>query len=100
MKRRLPALLTAVLMTLTLGACSSGKPPGTEEVRIGYFPNITHAQALVGKADGTFAAVASPEEIPGCRWFFETGEYGGLEYWMPVSYLAKRGVRMIQPIAE
>jgi NitT/TauT family transport system substrate-binding protein len=55
MKRRLPALLTAVLMTLTLGACSSGKSPGTEEVRIGYFPNITHAQALVGKADGTFA---------------------------------------------
>ncbi len=55
MKRRIPALFIAVLMTVTLGACSSGKSSGTQAVRIGYFPNITHAQALVGKADGTFA---------------------------------------------
>ena len=54
MKRRIPALITAALMTVTLASCSSGKGSGTEEVRIGYFPNITHAQALVGKADGTF----------------------------------------------
>jgi len=55
MKRRIPALLTALLMTVTLASCSSGQSSGTQTVRIGYFPNITHAQALVGKADGTFA---------------------------------------------
>src|SRR5580704_11954413 len=27
---------------------------GAEKIRVGYFPNITHAQALVGLADGTF----------------------------------------------
>lgn len=54
MRRKVPALLTAVLMTVTLASCSSGKSSGTDQVRIGFFPNITHAQALVGKADGTF----------------------------------------------
>jgi NitT/TauT family transport system substrate-binding protein len=27
---------------------------GSQKIRVGYFPNITHAQALVGLADGTF----------------------------------------------
>ena len=35
--------------------------------------------------------------MPGARWFFETDEYGGLEYWLPMEYVAKRGVRLIQP---
>lgn len=30
------------------------KTPNGHEIRVGYFPNITHAQALVGLADGTF----------------------------------------------
>jgi NitT/TauT family transport system substrate-binding protein len=33
------------------GTGGSGNAP----LRVGYFPNITHAQALVGNADGTFA---------------------------------------------
>ncbi len=49
---------------------------------------------------GSYRAALTLDELPGARWYLDTGEYGGLEYWMPVSYLAKRGVRMIQPIVE
>ena len=70
-QRRLLLALTAVLaLTLGLGACSSddsedaGSSSTTaapadggataETVRLGYFPNVTHAPALVGVAEGTF----------------------------------------------
>lgn len=46
---------------------------------------------------GTFRAAVALDDIPGARWYFETGEYGGLEYWLRISYAAKRGVRLIQP---
>ncbi|WP_050742111.1 ABC transporter substrate-binding protein [Symbiobacterium thermophilum] len=49
------------MVVLLLAGCSaaregseqSGAPPG--EVRIGYMPNLTHAQAVLGVAEGTFA---------------------------------------------
>ena len=47
--------------------------------------------------DGTFAAAKTPEEMPGLRWYFETGEYGGAEYWLPLSYCAGQGMRLIRP---
>ena len=34
---------------------------GKTEVRIGYFPNILHGQALVGRAQGTFRDAMGPE---------------------------------------
>ena len=46
---------------------------------------------------GSFRAVLSLDEAPGARWYFETGEYGGLEYWLRIEYAAKRGARLIQP---
>ena len=46
---------------------------------------------------GGFRAVLSLSEFEGARWYFETDHYGGLSYWMPLSYAAKRGVRLIQP---
>jgi NitT/TauT family transport system substrate-binding protein len=52
MKRFLPAALAASLLI----ACT-GKPPapaGPQTIRVGYFPNITHSQALVGLARGDF----------------------------------------------
>ncbi len=68
-RRRLPA--AAILAGLLLAACGSarsepdaaaddtpqaltGEPTGT--LRLGYFPNVTHAPAIVGVDDGTFAA--------------------------------------------
>ena len=49
----------AILLTLglVLAACSSGSasPGGTVELRLGYFPNLTHATAIVGVDEGIFA---------------------------------------------
>jgi NitT/TauT family transport system substrate-binding protein len=48
--RALP--LAAAVLVLALGCTreDEGRP-----LRLGYFPNITHAQALVGAVDGTFS---------------------------------------------
>ena len=46
--------------------------------------------------DGSFKEAASADELPGIRWFFETGEYGGMSYWMDLHYCAYRGMRMVR----
>ncbi|MFF4736010.1 aliphatic sulfonate ABC transporter substrate-binding protein [Streptomyces sp. NPDC001262] len=65
-RRTLAALAALPLLTLALGACgygsqkqadatataSSGRKLSANTVRIGYFPNITHATALVGDQEG------------------------------------------------
>ncbi len=49
-RRRLTATLLAALL---LPACGGGT--GEPTLRLGYFPNITHATALVGVEEGIFA---------------------------------------------
>ncbi len=49
-RRRMSASLVAALVAAACGG-SSGEPT----LRLGYFPNITHAAALVGVEDGIFA---------------------------------------------
>jgi NitT/TauT family transport system substrate-binding protein len=44
--------LAALALALAAG-CHGERPPGGP-FRLGWFPNVTHAQALVGLADGTF----------------------------------------------
>ncbi|TMW73468.1 aliphatic sulfonate ABC transporter substrate-binding protein [Alteribacter natronophilus] len=51
---RLFALLGSAVL-LFLSACSAGGGGGTEEVSIGYFPNLDHAAGIVGKEKGFFA---------------------------------------------
>ena len=46
---------------------------------------------------GAFRVARSLEDLPGAVWFLDTDKYGGMEYWMPLSYVAKRGVRLIEP---
>lgn len=46
-------LLAALLVPLLVPACGGGE--GSPSLRLGYFPNITHAAALVGVDDGIFA---------------------------------------------
>lgn len=48
--------LTLAAAVLALAGCSTNTPATNSKqvIRVGYFPNITHAQALVGLADGTF----------------------------------------------
>src|SRR5438309_11751772 len=55
---RVPVLL--MLAALALSAACSGKstanaPAAPTALRLGYFPNLTHAPAILGLADGTFA---------------------------------------------
>ena len=51
-----------VLLALLLAACGSAPATngGSVSVRLGYFPNMTHAVALVGVARGTFKAALGP----------------------------------------
>lgn len=48
-------LVAVMLMAGLAGACGRGGPsrPGAA-IRIGHFPNVTHAQALYGRATGSF----------------------------------------------
>ena len=64
----LPALVLALVALLALTACSRRETPAepsagagasaattpAAELRLGYFPNITHAPALIGVANGYF----------------------------------------------
>ena len=47
-----------------------------------------------------FIPIQTLDDIPGARWYPETDNYGGLEYWIPLKYAAGRGVRLIQPLAQ
>jgi len=45
----------ALALSLSLAACQRRDASPGAPLRLGYFPNVTHAQALVGAADGTFS---------------------------------------------
>ena len=47
--------------------------------------------------DGEYIEAHEPGDIPGARYYFETGYYGGMEYYMDLSYCARRGGRLIRP---
>ncbi|XXF78220.1 ABC transporter substrate-binding protein [Myxococcaceae bacterium GXIMD 01537] len=49
-------LLPALLVLLATVACKRGESDAQAPLRLGFFPNITHAQALVGTSEGTFAS--------------------------------------------
>jgi NitT/TauT family transport system substrate-binding protein len=44
-------------------AVTSGAKPPLAEVRLGYFPNITHAQAVLGVSSGDFATAVGPTKF-------------------------------------
>ena len=54
--RTLPnALAALVVLAACSGTSTSSGSNAPTDVRLGYFPNITHATALVGVANGTYA---------------------------------------------
>lgn len=72
-RRRLAGLVLATAMAGSLAACSSsaaspsGSPEGSTEsaqalktVRLGFFPNLTHAPALIGMQEGYFKDALKP----------------------------------------
>jgi NitT/TauT family transport system substrate-binding protein len=58
MRRLSPLLAVLALAALVGAACTSGDASsgraGAVKLRLGYFPNVTHAQPIVGLARGTF----------------------------------------------
>ena len=53
------------------------------------FERIRNKEAIFYLSeDGTFTQASAPDDLPGIRWFFETQEYGGMEYWMDIEYCA------------
>src|SRR5690242_18610341 len=75
MMRRFPtarragwSTLLLLAATFTSGGCNKGgngqqasTPPS--EVRIGYFANLTHAQAVLGVASGDFQSAVAPSKV-------------------------------------
>ena len=68
--RRLASLVAVAALTTSLAACGSDDSGGSAaaegggdeyEVKLGYFPNLTHASAIVGKEQG-FVADALAED--------------------------------------
>ncbi len=49
------SVFMAVMLLSAAGCTAQNAAPGPVPLRVGYFPNITHAQAMIGIADGTFA---------------------------------------------
>jgi NitT/TauT family transport system substrate-binding protein len=56
MKMKFGAVTAAVLVA----ACALHAQQKTAVLRVGYFPNVTHAQALVGRANGQFEKTLGP----------------------------------------
>ncbi len=56
----------------------------------------TKGHVFYQKEDGSFEEAVTPDQIPGIRWFFETGEYGGATYWLDLPYCAKQGMRLVR----
>lgn len=63
------------------------------------YERIKSASLYQQSRSGAFRAVRTLDELAGATWYFETGEYGALEYWLPMEYITARGLRLIQPIS-
>src|ERR1700724_3688197 len=53
-RRMMKTSLGAMASILLIAACATHAQQKPTVLRVGYFPNITHAQALVGRASGQF----------------------------------------------
>lgn len=52
-----------IIILLLAVSCSKGEQDDNTKVRIGFFPNITHSQALIGKTGGQFQKTMGNNEI-------------------------------------
>lgn len=48
------------------------------------------------REDGSFQPLDSIEDHPECRWYLETDDYGALEYWLRLDYVADCNCRAMQ----
>ena len=66
---KLPALALGTLLLLgcdrpaASSSATSQPAQGTDEVRLGYFANVTHAQAVLGVHNGDYATAIGPAKL-------------------------------------
>ena len=61
------------------------------------FERIVNGGLYYQTKSGAWRAAVRLDDLPGAQWYLNTDMYGGLEYWMTLDYVAKRGVRLIRP---
>ena len=74
--RPLAVLAAAAVAAVSLAACggsASGEDGQATTVRLGFFPNVTHAPALVGLQEGTFEAALAPLDVTVTPTAFNAG---------------------------
>ena len=69
----------------------------TDSAPLATFQRIAGDSLYLRMNSGSFREALKMEDLPGARWYFETDDYGGLEYWLRLTYIAQRGVRLIMP---
>ena len=47
--------------------------------------------------NGKYVKIQDLADVPGARYYLESKQWGGLRYYMDLSYVAGRGVRLIKP---
>src|SRR5687767_12627107 len=64
------AAVATLAFAVAAAACSTAAAPSENvTLRLGYFPNVTHATAIVGVADGLFAEALGEEVTVDSRTF-------------------------------
>lgn len=58
---------------------------------------IENAQMYLQDEDGSWMVIESLWDVPGARYYPETDQFSGMEYYLDLSYVAGRGVRLIAP---
>lgn len=58
---------------------------------------IEGAQMYLEDGQGGWKAITSLWDVPGARYYPETDQFSGMEYYLDLDYVAGRGVRMIAP---
>jgi NitT/TauT family transport system substrate-binding protein len=61
--RVLASSLAIAAATLLAPGCSKAQPDASQVVRVGYFANLSHAQAVLGVSSGDFAQAALPAKL-------------------------------------
>lgn len=69
MKKRFFSIIMLICISFFSTSCSSTNSEDDKKVRIAFFPNITHAQALLGMSNGSFEEALGSDYIIEWRQF-------------------------------
>ena len=53
--------------------------------------------SVLDEKTGEYVPAGKPTDIPGVCYCLLSNDYDGAEYWLPITYLAGRGLRLIEP---